>query len=120
MDDLDTESFCYVTTVGRVTGRPHTIEIWYSSRGSTVYLLAGGRERSDWVRNIARHPQVRLRVADRILSGRGRRVADRHEDRLARALVYAKYQPGYGGDLSGWRDSALPIAIDVDDTQPAR
>ncbi len=113
MDDLGAQSFCYVTTRGRVTGRPHTVEIWYAVRGSTVYLLSGGADRSDWVRNIARHPQVSVRIADRTLPGVGRRITSGEEDRLARTLVFAKYQPGYGGDLSRWRDSALPIAIDV-------
>jgi hypothetical protein len=27
--------------------------------------------------------------------------------------VYEKYQPGYAGDLRGWRESALPVAIDL-------
>jgi len=29
----------------------------------------------------------------------------------------AKYQPTYGGDLSGWRRSSLPVAVDL--TPPA-
>src|SRR4029450_2793943 len=36
------------------------------------------------------------------------------EDELPRRLVVAKYQPTYGGDLSGWRRSALPVAADLD------
>ena len=32
---------------------------------------------------------------------------------VARRLVVAKYQPTYGGDLSGWRRSALPVAVDL-------
>ena len=32
---------------------------------------------------------------------------------IARALVHDKYAAGYGGDLSGWRRSALPIAVDL-------
>ena len=31
----------------------------------------------------------------------------------ARTLVFAKYQPRYGGDLTRWRDTALPVAIDL-------
>ena len=38
---LGEEAFCYLTTVGRVTGRPHTIEIWFAREGSTVYMLSG-------------------------------------------------------------------------------
>jgi hypothetical protein len=37
------------------------------------------------------------------------------EDELARDLLVEKYQPGYGGDLTGWRRSSLPVAIDLED-----
>ena len=48
------------------------------------------------------------------LPGRARVVeAGTDEDELARRLVAGKYQPGYGGDLSGWRRSALPVAVDL-------
>ena len=36
------EDFCYLTTTDRVSGRPHTIEIWYVLNGRTMYLLSGG------------------------------------------------------------------------------
>jgi hypothetical protein len=32
--------------------------------------------------------------------------------------VYGKYQPGYRGDLSRWRASALPVAVDLDPPPP--
>jgi hypothetical protein len=28
--------------------------------------------------------------------------------------VFEKYAAGYGGDLTGWREAALPIAVDLD------
>lgn len=37
---------CYVTTKGRRSGSPHTVEIWFALLGDIVYLLAGGRERA--------------------------------------------------------------------------
>ena len=48
------DNFCYLVTMGRVTGRPHEIEIWSAADGDTLYLLAGAGARSDWVRNLAR------------------------------------------------------------------
>jgi len=115
MSDLGSRSFCYVTTVGRVTGRSHEIEIWYALRESTVYLLSGGGRRSDWVRNLLRRPDVTIRIGDRTFDGRGRVVTGTEEDQLARTLVFDKYSPGYAGDLEGWRESSLPIAIDLAD-----
>jgi hypothetical protein len=35
-DDLAGEQYCYLTTTGRVTAKPHTIEIWFALEGSTL------------------------------------------------------------------------------------
>jgi deazaflavin-dependent oxidoreductase (nitroreductase family) len=109
--DLD---FCYLTTRGRVTGRPHEIEIWFVRDEDTLYLLAGGGERSDWVRNLRAQPAVTVRVGD-VTSAAGARVVDdgTTEDGHARRLVFEKYQPRSGGDLRSWRDTAVAVAIDV-------
>jgi len=103
-----------LTTIGRTSGRARTIEIWFAGHGLTVYLLAGDGDHSHWVRNILAHPSVTLRVDDRTYPGQARLVLDPGEAECARDALVAKYQPTYPGDLNGWRDSALPVAIDLD------
>ena len=106
---------CDVTTVGRISGRPHRIEIWFAHYNGTAYLLSGGGDRSDWVRNLIANRAVTVDVAGVSLSGSGRIVeAGTDEDRLARNLVFDKYTPTYDGDLTEWRDTALPVAIDLE------
>ena len=39
---LGSEDFCYLTTTGRTSGKPHEIEIWFALRDGTLYLLSGG------------------------------------------------------------------------------
>jgi deazaflavin-dependent oxidoreductase (nitroreductase family) len=112
---LDHHQVIHLTTVGRVSGRPHTIEIWFAQHGSTLYMLSGGANRSDWVRNLTRSPAATVSVGGREYSGMGRVVTDPHEDRLARDAVHDKYSVLYRGDLTGWRETALPMAVDLDD-----
>ncbi len=109
----DAPDYCYVTTKGRRSGRPHTIEIWFATRGSVVYLLSGDGGRSDWVRNIRAHPTVGLRLGERDMICRARVVHDPEEDALARDLLLDKYAARYAGDLSEWGRTALPIAIEL-------
>jgi hypothetical protein len=59
LQTLAREPFCYLTTTGRRSGLDHTIEIWFALDQTTLYMLAGGREKSDWVRNARQTPQVR-------------------------------------------------------------
>ncbi len=108
--DLD---FCYLTTTGRNSGRPHTIEIWFALNGHTLYMLAGGRDKADWVKNAMRHPKVQLRIADAIFSGQVRLVSSPLEDALARKSVYDKYTPRDSDDLSEWSRTSLPVAVDL-------
>ncbi len=112
-----TDDFVYLTTTGRRSGRPHEIEIWYARHGDTLYLLAGGGRRSDWVANLAAEPRCRLRLQGVGLDGTARILdgpdVDPAEERRARDLVFEKYDPGYDGSLAGWREAALPVAIDV-------
>lgn len=104
---------CHLTTTGRVTGRPHTVEIWFALSERTLYFLAGDGRHSDWVRNISRSPDVRVRVGRRTVEGRGRIVTDAGEEERARRIVYERYAPTYSGDLTEWRNEATPVAVDL-------
>ena len=110
---LADQDYCYLTTIGRKSGRPREIEIWFGLEGDTLYLLSGGRDRSDWVRNLRNEPRVSVRIADTVIEGRARIVVEPEEDRRARALLVNKYAARYGGDLTSWRAEALPVAVDL-------
>jgi deazaflavin-dependent oxidoreductase (nitroreductase family) len=105
-------AFCYLTTSGRITGRPHRVEIWFALHDDTVYVLSGDRDRSDWVRNVMVSPAVVLEIRGRKRTTRARVIEpDTDEDALARRLLVEKYQPGYGDDLTDWGARSLPVAI---------
>ena len=110
----------YLTTIGRVSGRAHEIEIWFAvepeSAGRMVYLLAGGRDRSDWVRNVGRNPAVRFRAGGTTYSGSGRIVEpDDSVDGRVRDVVATKYgERSAAGDLSSWAQTSLPVVIELD------
>lgn len=112
-DDLASLDFCYLTTTGRITGSPHRIEIWFAMADETVYLMAGDRDRSDWVRNLMISPDVVLEIGDRKRSTRARVVVESSdEDAAVRRLMLEKYGDRDGGDLSTWGRTALVVAID--------
>ena len=41
---LADEDVCYLTTIGRKSGRQHEIQIWFGLRDGTLYFLSGGDE----------------------------------------------------------------------------
>ncbi len=111
----DAEQFCYLTTAGRSTGNPHTIEIWFALApdGQTLYMLSGGSGKADWVRNILKNPQVTIRVGERTITGNGRVIEDDEEEVLARKLVVAKYYRREYNPSGGWEATSLPVAFDL-------
>jgi deazaflavin-dependent oxidoreductase (nitroreductase family) len=115
IESLSSEQFLYVTTTGRRTGNPHEIEIWFGANGRTVYILAGGSEKSDTVRNIRANPSVKVRISKHTFAANGRVLGSGEEDALARRLLLAKYEPTYSGDLKEWGETALPVAMDLGD-----
>ena len=112
LSHLASEAFCYLTTTGRVSGRLHTIEIWFALNQQTLYMLSGGMERSDWVKNAWRQPNVTVKIKDVVFVGQARPVKDIEEDTLARQLIGEKYHESEE-DLDEWLKSALPVAVDL-------
>jgi len=107
------EPFCYLTTTGRRTGRAHTIEIWFGQDGDapTLYLLSGGGDQADWVRNGRAAPDVTVRLGTTTHKARFRLVDDADEDALARRLLLAKYDDT--GELADWGRRSLAVALDL-------
>jgi deazaflavin-dependent oxidoreductase (nitroreductase family) len=111
--DLTALDFCYVTTTGRTTGQPHRIEIWFAAHPDrdTIFMLSGGRERADWVRNLVASPRCAVDIGGTTFVGYGRVIEGTDDDELARTVVHDKYADG--DELQSWRASALPVAIDL-------
>jgi deazaflavin-dependent oxidoreductase (nitroreductase family) len=112
---LTDEDFAYVTTTGRRTGRPHTVEIWFALSNGRMFLLSGGGDRADWVKNIRNDGRIRVRVGSRDVAAVARIVSPGSaEEARARQLLDAKYMGWREGKrLSSWARTALPVAIEL-------
>ena len=79
-------------------------------------MMAGGRDRADWVKNLRREPAVAIRIGEDTYRARARVVApDSPEDAVARQALCGKYQGWRAGQpLSEWGRTALPVAFDVE------
>ena len=101
-------------TTGRKSGRPHRIEIWFAIESGVLYMLSGGGDSADWVRNIKKDRDVRIQVGSRTASARARIVRAAREDLRARELLDEKYMGWKAGKkLSSWARGSTPIAVDL-------
>lgn len=96
--DSQEPPYIYVTTIGRKSGRPHEIEIWFVHHEGAYYLVSEGGEAADWVKNIRANPNVTLRVGTRdadAVSALARPIDRTEEPALAAAVaerMERKYQ----------------------------
>ena len=98
-----------------MSGDPHEIEIWFALADGVAYMLSGGGDRSDWVKNVLANPAVRIRLGDERRACIARTAMDADEDALARGLLVEKYRPRYSGDLDEWGRTSLPVAVGWND-----
>lgn len=99
-EDVADPAFLYLTTVGRKTGLPRRIEIWFVRSRDCFYILAEHFDRTQWVKNIRRNPRVHVRVGEEEFEATAR-VLDRQRDadvwQTVQRLSREKY--GWGAGL---------------------
>ena len=83
--------YCYLTTRGRKTGNPHEIEIWFVIHEGSLYLMSGGMDGSDWVKNLLKEPRVTVRVDGQTFPALARVQKEKDED-IIRNLMADKYK----------------------------
>jgi deazaflavin-dependent oxidoreductase (nitroreductase family) len=97
-------NYLYLTAVGRITGQPREIEIWFVESEGKLYILAEHFREAQWVKNIEQNSRVLVRVGDREFDATAR-VLDPERDRdawqTAQRLANEKY---------GWGEG-LPVEI---------
>lgn len=93
------ESFLYLTTTGRVTGKPREIEIWFVEHGGCYYMVAERLDQANWVKNLLRDPNVGFNIGTR-----SQREADRaHGPAIAR-VVHGDNEPDLSLTVGGLMD----------------
>src|SRR5215510_9144562 len=94
----------YLTTTGRRSGQPRTIEIWFTCYQGKLYLNAEHAQNANWVHNMLQYPEVQVRIKEQQFAGRAR-VLDRQADRVLWDTVAALSRQKYG-----WGEG-LPVEI---------
>lgn len=107
---------CDITTIGRRSGNPHEIEIWFGVMGDILYLISGNGPGADWYRNALADPTVSVRLAGQTHRGLARPVTDDDERRAVGDLMGAKYSwdgdPSIGLTRHAWCYEVPVLAID--------
>jgi len=114
---LADRSLCYLETIGRITGQAHVVEMWFAPDPTRdrLYMMAGGRDEADWVRNVRHDGRVRIQLGRVWLTGRAAVIEGTADEPMVRRLLAAKYQGwAEGKRLTSWARNSLPVAVELD------
>jgi deazaflavin-dependent oxidoreductase (nitroreductase family) len=79
-----------LTHIGRKTGKPHEVTIWFVLDGDQLYIGTANHRRQ-WVRNVQKTPKIRLSIGGETFEGTARFLSDRAEHERAMAAIRRKY-----------------------------
>ena len=87
---LSGEKFVYLTTLGRKTGRPHTVELWFAFAGSKIFLSHEGKY-TDWMKNITSNSRVGIKVGSVRLEADAAILDEGIAVKVGQRSLYEKY-----------------------------
>jgi len=100
LESVADKQVVHLITIGRTTGLPREIEIWFVVSCERFYLFAETGEAAGWVKNIRRNSKVTIRVGEWKIDATAR-VLDRQTDRKLwdQVAAIADHKYGWGKGL---------------------
>jgi hypothetical protein len=84
------ENYIYLTTKGRRTKHPHTVELWFVFSHGKIYLSHEGKY-TDWMRNLLKDERVEFRIRDLQFKGRAQMIKKGKAFDIGIHALYLKY-----------------------------
>jgi deazaflavin-dependent oxidoreductase (nitroreductase family) len=105
------EKFAYLTTVGRRTGRPHSVEVWFSMVGERVFLSHEG-DYTDWMRNLTKNKRIRIQIGRANLEADATIVKEGESKELGKRSLYEKYYgPAPKATIDDWFELSTIVEL---------
>jgi len=106
-----------LTHYGRRSAKPYEVTIWCVVEGDTVYLGTANRQRQ-WPRNVSVRPQVALRIATEVFTGRVESITETATIEHITDLMATKYWYTWPyvrlARLFGWQVPSAAFRVHVD------
>jgi deazaflavin-dependent oxidoreductase (nitroreductase family) len=108
------QKFIHLTTNGRRTGNPHTVELWFAVSGDRVYLSHEGKQ-TDWMKNIKKNGAVAFEIGGKHFTGNARLLHDSTEEAwTGKVALYEKYYDKAAKEvIEDWFSLSRLLAIEL-------
>jgi deazaflavin-dependent oxidoreductase (nitroreductase family) len=102
IESFKDEKYIHLTTLGRRTGEPHEVELWFALGDGKLYLSHEG-EHTDWMKNLANNEKVSAKIGSLKFDTSAKILKEgRSRDVGAKALYEKYYQPAKKEVIDDW------------------
>lgn len=116
---LQTDLTIDITTIGRKSGEPRRLEIWFHNINGRLYITGTPGPR-DWYANMVENPEFTFHLKQSVeadLSARARPITEKAERREVFSAILANLSD-FGGnrDLGQWVKESPLVEVVLDET----
>ena len=114
LSDVADAKLVHLTTRGRRTGKPRTVEVWFANSDNVVYLSHEG-DYTDWMKNIQKDGTVNLEINGIRFEGEARIVSEGESFQKGKHALYLKYYGEADSDvIDDWFSESAIVEISLD------
>ena len=107
------EKYIFLTTRGRKTGNPHTVELWFAIAEMEIYLSHEGAY-TDWMKNILEDNRVEFKIGKIQFRGNARIDESGEAFESGKHALYLKYYGKADEDtINDWFSDSTIIEISM-------
>ena len=111
LSTLNRNSLLELTVVGRKTGTPRTVKIWFVATQDRIYVSSGRGSNSQWVKNLKQMPTVTCQIGAIRFQGVAVWLEERQVRETVFPLFFRKYFLARIFRWIGWYKEAFAFEI---------
>jgi deazaflavin-dependent oxidoreductase (nitroreductase family) len=105
--ELNSKKLIDITTIGRKSGNPHRIEIWFHNIDGKIYITGMPGRKRDWYRNMLADPHFIFHLKQDVVADLPAQATPITDD-AARRAWFTRYVENSDNDVEQWiQDSPL-------------
>lgn len=108
---LNRKSLLELTVVGRKTGTPRTVKIWFVATQDRIYVSSGRGSNSQWVKNLKQTPAVTCQIGATRFQGVAVWLEEKRVQDTVFPLFFRKYFLARIFRWIGWYKEAFAFEI---------
>ena len=118
---LITDLVIDITTIGRKTGKPRRLEIWFHNMQGELYLTGSPGKKRDWLANLIANPEFTFHFKKSIKADIPAKATPIFDEPTRREII-ARLHDKMGGDrdLEEWVKGSplVKFELDIEDALP--